>query len=605
MLFGAELAPDGATRFRLWAPGAAEIDLELSTSAARAVRPMAALGDGWREAVVRDAPAGTRYAFRLGGGLTVPDPASRFNPGDVHAPSMVVDPLEFAWEDAGWAGRPWHEAVIYELHTGTFTAAGTFAAVIERLDYLAELGVTAIELMPVADFPGRRNWGYDGVLLFAPDTSYGAPDDLKRLVQAAHARSLMVLLDVVYNHFGPEGNYLQHYAPQFFNPRHATPWGPAINFDGPDARVVRDFYVHNALYWLEEYHFDGLRLDAVHAIADDSQPDIVTEIGAAVRAGPGRDRHVHLVLENDRNQARYLVRDAAQRPLVATAQWNDDIHHAAHILLTGERDGYYADYADRPLWYLGRALAEGFGQQGEISRYRGGRPRGEPSTQLPGTAFVSFLQTHDQVGNRAFGERIGALAGPRPLAAALACILLAPTVPMLFMGEEFDAAAPFLFFCDFGADLAAAVTKGRREEFRRFERFRGPAVQDAIPDPNDPATFERSKLQWRETAAPGHRERLALCRRLLALRREHIVPRLGTIVAPGEFETSPVLSVHWRLGAGARLHLVANLSDAPEARVTPPRGTVIFATAPPPRSALTGDVLPAWSVAWSLESADG
>jgi malto-oligosyltrehalose trehalohydrolase len=600
MPFGAALRDDGATRFRLWAPGARRVDLAL----ARAEVAMTPRDDGWYETAAPGAPAGTRYAFRIDGGIAVPDPASRFNPGDVHAPSMVVDPLAFEWGDAGWRGRPWEEAVVYELHVGTFTPAGTFAAAIERLDDLADVGVTALELMPVADFPGRRNWGYDGVLPFAPDASYGTPEDLKRLVAAAHARGLMMLLDVVYNHFGPEGNYLHLYAPQFFNSAHHTPWGAAINFDGEHARTVRDFFVHNALYWLEEYRFDGLRLDAVHAIADDSEPDIVTEIAGALRSGPGRDRHVHVVLENDGNHARYLARDAGGRPVLATAQWNDDIHHAAHILLTGETDGYYADYADRPLWYFGRCLAEGFGYQGEISRFRGGRARGAPSTALPAGAFLNFLQTHDQVGNRAFGERIGALARADALDATTACILLAPAPPLLFMGEEFGASAPFLFFCDFAPDLAAAVARGRRAEFERFDRFRDPAARAAIPDPNDPATFERSKLAWAERATGRHRDRLALCRRLLALRREHVVPRLAGMRPPGEFECFDRgrLAVRWTLGDGARLHLAANLADSPARSASPP-GRVIYASHPTGGSA--GDVAAPWSVLVTLEARIG
>jgi malto-oligosyltrehalose trehalohydrolase len=438
MPFGAALRDDGTTCFRLWAPAAARVDLALATTRAHAALPLAALDGGWFEAIAPDAPHGSRYAFRIDGERTVPDPASRSNPDDVHAPSMVVDPLAFDWQDAGWRGRPWHEAVLYELHVGTFTREGTFAAAIGRLDYLAGLGITAIELMPLADFPGTRNWGYDGVLPFAPDATYGPPETLKALVQAAHARGLMVLLDVVYNHFGPEGNYLHLYAPQFFNPTHRTPWGAAINFDGPGSRTVRDFFVHNALFWLEEYHFDGLRLDAVHAIADGSRPDIVAELAAAVRAGPGRDRHVHLVLENDANQARYLGRDESRAPLFATAQWNDDLHHAFHVLLTGERDGYYADYAERPLRHLGRALAEGFSYQGEASAYRANRTRGEPSVHLPATAFVSFLQTHDQVGNRAFGAE-GARRGERlPAARAV------PADALHGRGVRVERAVPLL-----------------------------------------------------------------------------------------------------------------------------------------------------------------
>lgn len=594
MPFGAALAADGTTRFRLWAPAAREVSVVLGGREKR----LGALDGGWFEAAVADAPAGTRYAFRIDGGACVPDPASRCNPDDVHAPSMVVDPLAFQWRDDLWRGRAWEEAVLYELHIGTFTPEGTFAAAIARLDDLAELGVTALELMPVADFPGRRNWGYDGVLPFAPDASYGAPEDLKRLVEAAHQRGLMVLLDVVYNHFGPEGNYLHLYAPQFFNPAHATPWGAAINFDGEHAPTVREFFVHNALYWIEEYRFDGLRLDAVHAIADRSPRHIVAEIAAAVRTGPGRERQVHLVLENDANEARHLARERSGSPRVATAQWNDDLHHAAHVLATGEADGYYADYADRPLWQLGRCLAEGFAYQGDVSPYRGGRRRGEPSATLPATAFVSFLQTHDQVGNRAFGERIGALAPPAAVDALLACILLAPAPPLLFMGEEFDASSPFLFFCDFGPDLAAAVAAGRREEFRRFARFRDPAARAAIPDPNDPRTFERSKLAWDERARGAHAARLAHCRALLALRREHIVPRLAGLRAGGAFEChgATCLAARWTLGDGARLHLAANLGDSPATLHAPP-GALLYSNA----EARPDGLAAPWSVRFGLE----
>ena len=594
MPFGAALGADGTTRFRLWAPAARAVSVVLGTRA----EPLAALADGWFEATVAGAPAGTRYAFRIDGGPSVPDPASRCNPDDVHAPSMVVDPLAFQWRDDAWRGRAWEEAVLYELHIGTFTPEGTFAAAIPRLDELAGLGVTAIELMPVADFPGRRNWGYDGVLPFAPDASYGAPEDLKRLVQAAHERGLMVLLDVVYNHFGPEGNYLHLYAPQFFNSAHTTPWGAAINFDGERAPTVREFFVHNALYWIEEYRFDGLRLDAVHAIADRSPRHIVAEIAAAVRAGPGRERHVHLVLENDANEARHLARGPSGAPRVATAQWNDDLHHAAHVLATGEADGYYADYAERPLWQLGRCLAEGFAYQGDVSPYRGGRRRGEPSATLPATAFVSFLQTHDQVGNRAFGERLGALAPPAAVDALLACILLAPAPPLLFMGEEFDASSPFLFFCDFGPDLAAAVAAGRREEFKRFARFRDPAARAAIPDPNDPQTFERSKLAWGERATGRHSARLALCRELLALRREHIVPRLAGLRAGGAFDCpgATCLTVRWKFEDGACLHLAANLGDR-AATVYAPPGEPLYSSAEP----LPDGRAAPWSVRFGLE----
>ena len=602
MPFGAELAADGSTRFRLWAPAARSVELDLSVRDLRRVLPMARQDSGWFEARVTDAPAGARYAFRIDGGMVVPDPASRCNPDDVHQASQVIDPLAFAWSDEGWRGRPWEHAVIYELHVGTFTRAGTFAAARERLGYLVDLGVTAIELMPIADFPGRCNWGYDGVLPFAPDAVYGTPEELKQLVDAAHARGLMVLVDVVYNHFGPEGNYLHAYAPQFFDPQHHTPWGAAINFAGEASRTVRDFFIHNALYWLEEYHVDGLRFDAVDRFIDDSAPDFLTEILTRVRDRFGRERHVHLVLENDRNQARYLGRDSGQRPLLATAQWNDDMHHALHCLIAGETDGYYADYAERPLWYVGRCLAEGFGYQGETSRYRRHTPRGEPSLRLPASAFVSFMQTHDQVGNRAFGERIAQLAPPRALRAAVACVLLAPSPPLLFMGEEFGASTPFLFFCDFGAELAAAVTQGRRREFGRFGSER---AQASIPDPNAAATFAASKLSWPEINASPHCDWLRFYRQCLELRFTHIVPRLPGMVSSGAFEVygEDVLCVHWTLGDGSRLHLAANFSPNVQP-LAPLPGIVIYATdaSEAPQAGASVSMLAPQSVVFALEA---
>lgn len=578
MPFGSHWGPDGATRFRLWAPGAARVQLELLGPSTRSVAGMQPLADGWHELETRDAPPGTLYRFVLDDGLAFPDPASRRNPQDVHGPSEVVDPGDYDWQDGDWRGRPWEEAVVYEMHVGAFTPEGTFAAAAARLPELAALGITAIELMPVADFPGRRNWGYDGVLTFAPDAAYGAPAELKAFVDRAHALGLMVLLDVVYNHFGPEGNYLHAYCPAFFNPGHATPWGAAINFDGDGNRTVREFFVHNALYWITEFHFDGLRLDAVHAIRDHSARHIVAEIADALRAGPGRDRPVHLVLENDANEARWLARAPGGKPLCASAQWNDDLHHAAHVLLTGERDGYYADYADAPVARLGRAFAEGFVYQGEPSAFRDGAPRGEPSAHLPPTAFVSFLQTHDQVGNRALGQRLHALAPAWRERAALACLLLSPHVPMLFMGEEFAASTPFLFFCDFGPELARAVREGRRREFARFTGFSDPAALARIPDPGSEATFESSRLRWEERDHGAHRDRLDLVRRLLELRHRHVTPRLAGTESGGSLELlNGALRVEWRLGDGARLRLLANL-EAAALEVPPPlAGEVIYA----------------------------
>ena len=602
MPFGASVLSDGKVRFRLWAPSARTVELCLKNQASdEIVLPMNRLSDGWfqRETPVGLAGQGTLYCYRIDGGQRVSDPASRSNPQDVHGPSQVVDAVAFDWQDDAWRGRPWHEAVIYELHLGTFTDEGTFAAAMQRLDYLVELGITAIELMPVADFSGTRNWGYDGVLLFAPDHSYGTPDELKALVQAAHARGLMVLLDVVYNHFGPDGNYLHAYAPQFFSERHHTPWGAAINFDGNGSRIVRDFFIHNALYWLEEYHFDGLRLDAVHAIIDDSRPDIVEELAAAVQAGPGRTRYVHLVLENDANAARYL-----QQETIA-AQWNDDIHHALHILLTGECDGYYADYTDQPTRHLARCLAEGFAFQGEPSPFRDGRLRGESSGHLPPGAFINFTQTHDQIGNRAYGERIAMLTQQKPLQVALAVLLLAPSSPMLFMGEEFAAATPFQFFCDFQGELADEVTEGRRREFAGFREFSDPVTRARIPDPNDPATFERCKLNWDCLDEPQHKAWLEYYRSLLALRRTHIVPHLPGMGGGAKFELVGVsgLAVRWRLGDGARLSLLANLGDGPVEGTLCFAGTPFYLSQPDLPESLAVGRMPPWSAAWFIKEA--
>ena len=563
MPFGAQPLGDGRTRFRLWAPTAKAVELVLPDADQRhALQPAS---DGWCELVTEASP-GTRYCYRIDGNLEVPDPASRYNPEDVHGPSVVVDPSAFEWTDGAWRGRPWSDAAIYELHVGAFSPDGTFAGVERRLDYLVELGVTAIEILPVADFPGKRNWGYDGVLQFAPDSSYGKPDDLKRLVAAAHERGLMVILDVVYNHFGPEGNYLYTYARSFFTERHKTDWGAAINFDGGDARPVREFFIHNTLYWLEEFHFDGLRFDAVHAIVDDSNPHILYELADRVRAGPGRDREIHLILENDHNQSRYLAY-SGDKPRWYNAQWNDDQHHAFHVLLTGEEDGYYADYADSPAKHLGRTLAEGYAYQGDPSPYRDGKLRGEPSAGLPPAGFVNFLQNHDQVGNRALGERIVALTDAARLRAGTVAWLLAPQPPMLFMGEEFGAATPFLFFCDFGPDLAKAVTEGRRREFGKFAQFSSPETQKAIPDPNLRETFERSKLVWDSLEEKKHAQWLELYSELLAIRAEHIAPRLaGMHGGAGRYTalSDRALEVTWTLNDASTLVLRLNLSDRAE-----------------------------------------
>jgi maltooligosyltrehalose trehalohydrolase len=618
MPFGAECCDDGSVRFRLWAPAARDVEVCLASAYVSMRIPLERRENGWFEIVTDAASAGTQYRFRIDDGQEVPDPGSRFQPKDVHGPSEVIDPNAFDWKDSAWNGRPWEEAVIYELHVGTFSPQGTFAAVRERLDYLATLGITALELMPVADFPGRRNWGYDGVLPFANDDTYGRPEDLRELVQSAHSRGIMVLLDVVYNHFGPEGNYLGLYAPQFFTNRHHTPWGNGINFDGPESRAVRDFFIHNALYWLNEYHFDGLRLDAVHAIADDSKPDILTELADTVRRSVRADRHIHLILENERNQARYLIRDNHLRdnrgirggerclPLTYTAQWNDDIHHALHVLVTGEGDGYYCDYSERPVEQLGRCLSSGFAYQGEASRHKNGELRGESTAGLPLAAFISFLQNHDQVGNRAFGERITKIADARAIRAAAAILLLAPSPPMLFMGEEFGAETPFLFFCDFKGDLATAVTGGRRAEFAHFSGFSDAASTERIPDPNAVTTFEASRLDWNSVAKSRHQEWLGFYQQLLTLRRENIVPRLREgcrLTTKYEVRKDRGLAARWKFPDNSELTLLANMGNEGLNGFDVPAAPLIYASDGDDigLDAVNEGKLAPWSVAWFLQ----
>jgi maltooligosyltrehalose trehalohydrolase len=452
--------------------------------------------------------------------------------------------------------------------------------------------------MPVSSFPGERNWGYDGVLPFAPARAYGRPEDIKRFIHAAHAKNLMVFLDVVYNHFGPEGNYLPLYAPQFFTDRHRTPWGQAINFDGPGSRTVRDFFIHNALYWLDEYRFDGLRFDAVHAIFDDSKLDILTELAETVRGKFGKARLIHLMLENDNNASHYLTRKRNGRPRLYNAQWNDDIHHALHVLVTGERNGYYTDYADNPAWHLGRCLGEGFSYQGEPSPYRNGKIRGEPSRKLPPSCFVSFLQNHDQVGNRAFGERMIQIAEPAAVKAAVTCLLLAPSPPLLFMGEEFGASARFLFFCDFGPELAPKVTEGRRSEFAKFD---SPEAQARIPDPNSEQTFLASKLDWSSLERPVHREWLRFYRELLACRRAEIMPRIPSVqTARARFHAleDKAVSVCWPLQKG-NLCLFANFADHEICITEKLHGRLLYSS--PPEWPVETRKLPAFTAAWLLE----
>ncbi|MBV9332150.1 MAG: malto-oligosyltrehalose trehalohydrolase [Alphaproteobacteria bacterium] len=579
--FGAELQESGVT-FRLWAPAAKRVEVMLDRA-----YPMQAGPDGWHEVMIPRAGAGTLYKYRIDGELEIPDPASHFQPQDVFGPSEVVDHNRFEWRTNEWRGRPWQDASIVELHVGTFTPGGTFRAAIDKLEHLRETGLTAIELMPIADFAGRRNWGYDGVLLYAPDSAYGRPDDLRMLVDEAHARGLMVFLDVVYNHFGPEGNYLHRYAPAFFASAH-TPWGHAIDYRVPQ---VRAFAIENAVHWLKHYRFDGLRLDAVHALVETGEPSVLHDLSRAVgHFAATSGRLIHLVLENDDNRASLLdpLRDPPHGKY--RAQWNDDYHHAWHRLLTGEASGYYQDYGPDPRRHLARALASGFAYQGEQSPHRHDRTRGEASGSLSPLAFVNFLQNHDQIGNRPLGDRLAAHVSEAALTAALAVTLLAPMPPLLFMGEELGSSQPFPFFCDFQGALADAVRKGRREEFKAAYAELG----RTIPDPLAEATFRMAVLDWRAPATAGGRERLALVRDLLAIRQREIVPRLvGASFATARLEAA-LLIADWSLGDGDTLRLLANLSDAEAAR------PCNFHPLRPIWGAEPGRLLPAWSVSWSV-----
>ena len=580
--FGANLTADGAL-FRLWAPAAKRVDLLLDRP-----YPLKRGEDGWFAANISGTAAGARYKFRIDDEIDVPDPASAFQPEDVFGPSEVIDQSSYRWRASDWRGRPWHETVLLEAHVGTFTRQGTYRAMIEKLDHLVAAGITALELMPLADFAGSRNWGYDGVLWYAPDSAYGRPEDLKALIDEAHLRGLMVFLDVVYNHFGPEGNYLGRYAPRFFTDAQ-TPWGSAIDYRVPE---VRAFAIENALYWLRQYRFDGLRLDAVHSIVELGEISMLHDLSVAVgHLAAETGRHIHLVLENDDN--RVSVLDPAQDPPRGKyrAQWNDDYHHAWHVLLTGETQGYYRDYQRSPLRDIARALGSGFVYQGEASGHRGGKSRGEPSGGLAPTAFVNFLQNHDQIGNRAFGDRLENQVEPEAIEAVLTIALLAPGIPMLFMGEEWGSKVPFPFFCDFKGDLAEGVRSGRRREYAWAYTKHG----DEVPDPLSKSTFQSAVLDWAPRHEPG-RQRLALVRELLTVRRREIMPRLAN-AAFGEAQAANngLLTAHWRLGDGAMLALTANLSNK----------TITAAPREAAGIAIWGDahdsVLKPWSVFWRLE----
>jgi malto-oligosyltrehalose trehalohydrolase len=553
--------------FRLWAPNEHRVALELASRK----RDMQEAGDGWFEYRADTGAIGSNYRFILSDGLAVPDPASRGQANDVHGPSRVFAAEEFQWRKE-WLGRSWEEAIICELHIGTFTAKGTFRAAIERLPHLAAAGFTAIEVMPVAQFSGARGWGYDGVLHYAPHNAYGSPTDMKAFVDAAHQHGLMVLLDVVYNHFGPEGNYLHRYAHDFFRADRKTPWGAAINFSHP---AVRRYFIDNALYWIGEFRLDGLRLDAVEQIYDELEPHILTEIAETVHAAFS-GRQIHLVVEDQRNDVGLLLRGPGGKPRTYTAEWNDDFHHVAHVMATGETGGHYKAFSTEPSAKLAIALQRGFifpncGTDTVAPMSGAGK------TVLPPSSFINFLQNHDQTGNRAFGERLLSLADAGMVKALMAILLLSPQIPFLFMGEEYGETRPFQYFCDYDGELGDIIRKGRAREAEGFGGLRSGISPKDLPDPNALNTFEHSKLDWSGPESPPGKIWQEFVRDLVQLRRAHIIPlmRRSTFeMADIEKDRDGVLALSWRFGK-SRLQLRANLSNEPR-RLPAFDGTVIY-----------------------------
>jgi maltooligosyltrehalose trehalohydrolase len=511
--------PDGdGFRFRVWAPERTHVDLVITAEGGPSSRvAMIAAGDGTFSSHISGLDAAARYGYLLDDEGPFPDPASRHQPDGVHGLSALDDPRAFVWTDHAWTGVPIERAVFYELHVGTFSLPGSWAAAAAHLADLADLGVTVVELMPIADFPGSRNWGYDGVSLFAPAHAYGTPDDLRRFVDRAHALGLAVVLDVVYNHFGPDGAYAFTFSPYFRSARPDSPWGCGLNFDGAHAVHVREFVIENALHWVHEYHIDGFRLDATHAIADDSPRHVLAELADRTRASAG-SRTILFVAEDDRNLTS-ILQPAWAGGWGFDAVWADDFHHHVRRQAAGDRDGYYEDYSDH-VADLVDTLNAGWFYRGQHSRFRGA-PRGSDPAGMLRERMIVCLQNHDQVGNRAFGERLNHHV-PAPLLRALTVVLLtAPETPLLFMGQEWAASTPFLYFTDHHAALGLLVTEGRRHEFSRFDAFRDPHARSRIPDPQSAETFEQSRLDWDERRRFPHAGFLALHRTLLVLRRTH------------------------------------------------------------------------------------
>jgi len=537
--------------FTAWAPQHERLELHLLGNR-QAFLPMQRDALGYHTVVADDVQAGAKYLYRFGNSHERPDPASRRQPGGVHGPSELVDLRSFEWTDSSWEGVALEHSVFYELHIGTFTREGTFAALLGFLDQLATLGVTTIEIMPIAQFPGSRNWGYDGVYPFAVQNNYGTPRDLQQFVNAAHSRGLAVALDVVYNHLGPEGNYLSEYGP-YFTDHYKTPWGAALNFDGPGSDEVRHFFVENALYWLENFHIDVLRLDAIHGIFDASAFPFLAELSKEVDAFVARTgRNISLIAESDLNDGRVL-RPRCEGGLGMASQWSDDFHHSVHTLLTGENTGYYEDFGD--VRHLAGTLKQGWYYAGQYSRHRQKRHGNHPPP-FKGSNYVVCTQNHDQVGNRALGERLSSLVNLESLKLAAGANLLSPFVPLLFMGEEYGETAPFRYFISHGdANLAEAVRRGRAEEFRTF-RWQG-----QIPDPQAESTYASSRLKRGLAQEEPHRTLLHFYQMLLRFRSEY---RLGHSEAPSvrEFESSKALLV--LPGTGTRqLAMLFNFGNAP------------------------------------------
>ncbi len=552
---------------------------------------MQADGSGWFRLRVAEAAAGTLYRYVLPDGTAVPDPASRFQPEDVAGPSEVIDPEAFRWTPDGWNGRPWSETMLYELHVGTFTPEGTFHAAAHKLDHLQQLGVTAIELMTLTDFAGTRNWGYDTVLLYAPDSAYGRPEDLKAFVEAAHGRGIQVILDVVYNHFGPEGNYLPKYFPQIFSKEHKTAWGPSLNFDGECSEQVREFVLGNALYWLDEFNLDGLRLDATHTMIDTGPRHILEELASRVKAFAG-DCHIHLILEDENNIAKRLTRSREGHCDGYTAQWNHDIDHLLGAGFMGAADERKIDdkgETDR----LGKALSEGF-----VIAAKENKDEFEAGCHVPPNAFVSFLQSHDLVGNRIFGERATSLLSKETVRALVAVALLLPQTPMLFMGEEWGATSPFPYFCDLHGDLGEAVRKGRCEQISKLPGVSKEEVENA-PNPQAEATFRSAQLKWEELKQPEHAAWLRMYSELLRVRAERILPLLSGLCAPcGKYRVLGPggLAIEWALAGGRELRLDANLWHRARSGFAEVQGEVIWSEPKETR----GVMLEAWAVRWSV-----